>query len=124
MRSRSIVRLVEKYQNKNAPFIIRRFDRGETTIDADGDIITEIPENDTIRLEIQPDMTSLTDNAEGQRTINKYMFFTTNQIKNKDEVEIGDGVFTSQMVVDWNGHLQGELLRTGERMTLVEGEEL
>ena len=111
-------------RKRQTPHVIIRSDRAEGTY-VDGIYLEEKEERTTVLIYSQPISRKLEQNEIGERSVEDRNGWSTeaNNIKSKDKIEIGTGVFTINNIQEWPFHVSFDLKRTGERQNLAEGVE-
>jgi len=109
-----IRRIIKKYATSHT---IIRYTRGSATYV--GGILQDIPSTTgAIKIHIQPigkgDL--IADLPEGQKQENVKKGYTLESIGKKDEVIIGNAIFTVNAIQEWpeSNHTECDLIRTGE----------
>jgi hypothetical protein len=111
-------------QKRQTPHVVIHSDRASGTY-VNGIFLEEKEERATVLMYTQPISRKLEQNEIGERSVEDRNGWSTKvlEIKNKDKVEIGIGIFTINNIQEWPLHVSFDLKRTGERQNIAEGVE-
>ncbi len=118
--SKSIQKIIKK---RSISFPVTRFDRVDGSYDDEDGIYQGggDDEQEFIKIHVQPIDTSISDGAEGQRSIDAFNGWTWMEIRNKDVVQIGEDLFTVSNLKPWIGvFVVFVLTRSGEAENKVD----
>lgn len=109
---------------RQTPHVIIRSDRTSGAY-VDGIYLEEKEERETVLVYTQPVSKKLEQYEIGERSMEDRNAWSTSdqKIRNKDKIEIGEGVFTIDSIRAFPFHIEYNLKRTGERQNISEGEE-